>query len=81
MYNPFLSTMMLAFEAQKVVEMRLVRIAWGGREAHAEMQSMVSEKIGAAIEAAGTLMMGGSPEAVIARYREHVATNTKRLSA
>ena len=50
MYNPFLSTMMLAFEAQKVVEMRLVRIAWGGSEAHAEMQSMVSEKIGAAIE-------------------------------
>ena len=81
MYNPFLSTMMLAFEAQKVVEMRLVRIAWGGNEAHDEMQSMVAEKIGAAIEAAGTLMQGGSPESVIARYREHVAANTKRLSA
>ena len=45
------------------------------------MQSMVVEKIQASIEAAGTLMMGGSPEVVIARYREHVATNTRRLSA
>ena len=81
MYNPFLSTMLLAFEAQKVVELRLVRLAWGGREGRDEMQSMVAEKIDAAIEATGTLMMGGSPETVIARYREHVAANTKRLSA
>ena len=81
MYNPFLSTMLLAFEAQKVIELRLVRLAWGGREGRDEMQSMVAEKIDAAIEATGTLMMGGSPETVIARYREHVAVNTKRLSA
>jgi hypothetical protein len=80
-YNPFLSTMLLAFEAQKVIELRLVRLAWGGREGRDEMQSMVAEKIDAAIEATGTLMMGGSPETVIARYREHVAANTKRLSA
>ena len=81
MYNPFLSTMLLVFEAQKVIELRLVRLAWGGREGRDEMQSMVAEKIDAAIEATGTLMMGGSPETVIARYREHVAANTKRLSA
>ena len=81
MFNPFLSILMLAFEAQKVIELRLVRIAWGGAEAHAEMQSMVAEKIDAALEATGTLMRGGSPETVIARYREHVAANTKRLSA
>ena len=81
MFFPWFAATMLALEAQKVIEMRLVRIAWGGSEAHAEMQSMVSEKIGAAIEAAGTLMMGGSPESIVARYREHVAANTKRLSA
>ncbi len=81
MYNPFLSTMMLAFEAQKVIELRLVRLAWGGSAAHAEMQSMVSEKIDAAIEATGTLMTGGTTEAVVARYREHVAANTTRLLA
>ncbi|GJE43683.1 hypothetical protein [Methylobacterium soli] len=81
MYNHFFNSLMLAFEAQKVIELRLVRIAWGGREANAEMQSMVSEKIGASIEAAGTLMTGGTPEVVILRYREHVAANTKRLRA
>ena len=81
MYNPLLSTMMLAFEAQKVIELRLVRLAWGGREGRDEMQSMVAEKIDAAFEATSTLMMGRTPETVIARYREHVAANTKRLSA
>lgn len=81
MYNPFWSSMMLAFEAQKVVELRLVRLAWGGREGHAELSSMIFEKVDAAVEALGTLMAGGSTEAVIARYREHVAANTARLSA
>ncbi len=38
-------------------------------------------KIDAAFEATSTLMMGRTPETVIARYREHVAANTKRLSA
>lgn len=81
MFNPFHSSMMLAYEAQKVVELRLVRIAWGGTEGMAEVSSMVSEKVNAGIEAAGTLMLGGSPESVIARYRELVADNTRRLSA
>lgn len=80
-YNPFLSTMLLAFEARKVIELRLVRLAWGGREGQDEMQSMVVEKVYAAMEAAWTLMMGGSAETVISRYREHVAANTKRLMA
>lgn len=81
MFNPFYSSMMLALEAQKVIELRLVRLAWGGSEAQAELSSMVSEKIDASIEAVGTMMSGGSPETVIARYREHVAANTKRLTA
>jgi len=42
---------------------------------------MVSEKVSAALEAAGTLLTGGSSETVIARYREHVAANTMRLSS
>ncbi|WP_267922706.1 hypothetical protein [Methylobacterium sp. C25] len=73
--------MMLALEAQKVIELRIVRLSWGGREGRAEMQAMVIEKVHAGMEAATTLMAGGSPERVIARYREHVATNTKRLTA
>lgn len=79
-YNPFLSFLMLAMESQRVIELRLVRLAWGGREGRAEAQSMVTEKVNAAAEAMTTLMLGGSPEAVIARYREHVAANTERLS-
>ena len=80
-YNPFLSSILLAFEAQRVIELRLVRLAWGGREGLAEAQSMVVEKVHAAGEAMTTLMLGGSPEAVIALYCEHVALNNKRLSA
>ena len=77
--NPFLSSMMLAIEAQRVIEMRLIRMAWGGAEAQFEAQLMITEKVDAAIEAAGTLMSGGSMETVVARYREHVAGNDTRL--
>ena len=80
MYNPF-AVAMLAFEAQKVVELRLVKMAWGGPAAQAEAQQMVSEKISASFEAAGSLMLGSSPDAVVARYREHVAENTRRLTS
>jgi hypothetical protein len=78
--NPF-ALAMLALEDQTVVELRLVKLAWGGCDACDEAHLMASEKISAAVEAAGTLMMGGSFEAVIARYREHVAANTERLLA
>lgn len=81
MPNPFCAAFLLAFEAQKVIELRLVRIAWGGAEAQAEMVSMVGEKVVAAMEAANTLMAGGTHGQVVARYRELVAANTQRLSA
>ncbi|MBB3904782.1 hypothetical protein GGR33_004305 [Methylobacterium brachythecii] len=79
MYNLFFSTVMLALEAQKVIEQRLVRLAWGGEDGEAEMQSMVVEKIHASFEATNTLLSGGTLETVIARYREHVSVNTERL--
>jgi hypothetical protein len=79
MYDPFAFTM-LAFEAQTVVQLRLLKLAWGGPAAQAEASQMISEKISASIEAAGSLMLGGSPGALVARYREHVAENTKRLT-
>lgn len=81
MLNPFCAAFLLAFEAQRVIELRLVRIAWGGTEAQAEMISMVSEKVAAAMEAANTIMAGGSHDQVIARYRELVAANVQRLAA
>lgn len=81
MLNPFCAAFLLALEAQKVVELRLVRIAWGGAEAQAELVSMVGEKVVAAMEAANTLMAGGTHGQVVARYRELVADNTRRLTA
>lgn len=60
MPNPFCAAFLLAFEAQKVIQLRLVRIAWGGAEAQAELVSMVGEKVVAAMEAANTLMAGGT---------------------
>jgi hypothetical protein len=78
--NPF-ALAMLALEAQTVVELRLVKLAWGGCDACDEAHLMASEKINAFVEATGTLIMGGSFEAVVARYREHVAANTERLLA
>jgi hypothetical protein len=42
---------------------------------------MVREKIEAAWETTGTLLTGGSFDQVIARYRELVADNERRLSA
>ncbi|MGU3449782.1 hypothetical protein [Methylobacterium sp. 391_Methyba4] len=81
MLNPFCAAFLLAVEAQKVIELRLVQIAWGGAEGQAEMVSMVGEKVVAAMEAANTLMAGGSQDQVIARYRELVADNTRRLTA
>ncbi|GJD50612.1 hypothetical protein OPKNFCMD_3355 [Methylobacterium crusticola] len=80
MFEAWYATAMLALEAQKVVELRLVRLAWGGVDGQMEAQRMVNEKIGAAIEATGTLLAGGSPERVIDRYREHVRDNVRRLS-
>jgi hypothetical protein len=80
MFNPF-AVAMLAFEAQRVVELRLVKMSWGGAAAQAEASQMVSEKISASIEATGSLMLGGSLDAVVARYREHVAENTNRLTS
>ncbi|CAO4183615.1 hypothetical protein [Methylorubrum aminovorans] len=81
MFNPFLASLLLAIEAQRVIELRLVRLAWGGQEGWAEMNSMVFEKIAAATEAAATLLTGGTHEAVVARYREDVAPDTERLTA
>jgi len=80
MYDPF-AFAMLAFEAQTVIQLRLMKLALGGPAAQAEASQMIAEKISASIEAAGSLMLGSSPDAVIARYREHVAENTKRLTS
>lgn len=77
---PFYAAAQLGLEAQRVIELRLVKLAWGGHAAWIEANLMVSEKVVAALEAAHALALGGSAETVIGRLREHVAANTLRLT-
>jgi hypothetical protein len=79
MANPWYCATLLAFEAGNVIRLRMMRIAWGGGDALAEMHLMMTEKIGATVEALNSLMCGGTPMSVIERYREHVAANAWRL--
>jgi hypothetical protein len=80
MFVPFYSTAMLALESYDVIGLRLTKLMWGGRDARDEAQLMVSEKINAMFEATASVVAGGTASSVVARYREHVAANAKRLS-
>ena len=75
-----LQTMMLGFEAQRVIGLRLAKLAVGDAAAATEAQLMVTEKVAALVEASTTLATGGSHGTVISRYRSHVRANERRLS-
>ncbi len=45
MLNPFYAAFLLAVEAQKVIELRLVRIAWAAPKGRPRWFSMVGEKV------------------------------------
>ena len=80
MWWNFTSDMAAAtFEAQRVIALRLMKLAQGGPAAQLEAQKMVSEKIMASTEAAMALASGRSPESVVRRYRTIIRTNEKRL--
>ena len=75
------SEMMLAnFEAQRVIGLRLAKLARGGAAAEAESHRMVTEKLTAAAEAATALATGKSPTSVVRRYRTIIRANKRRLS-
>jgi hypothetical protein len=69
MISPGYEAIMLALEANRVIELRLMKIARGGVDAVHEVLLMVQEKVDAAAEAHGTLMSGGDAEAVLIGYR------------
>jgi hypothetical protein len=79
MLFPWYASMMLAAESIHVIGLRFTKLGFGGTAACDEAFRMVSEKIQAAREAQITLLGGGSADEVVARYREHVASNQKRL--
>lgn len=74
------SWMMLGFEANRVVGLRVMKIALGGTGARREATLMVTEKIEAALEANTRLMSGASPDEILRMYRRRVSANAKRLS-
>jgi hypothetical protein len=75
-----LNTAFLGLETQRVVGLRLMKLAAGGTAAQTEAQLMVTEKMAAFAEAAVTLATGGSAHKVLRRYRTHVRANERRLS-
>jgi hypothetical protein len=76
----FDSWIMLGFESNRVIGLRLMRLMLGGRTAQREANPMIAEKVDAAMEANGRLMAGESADKVIQMYRRRVAANAKRLS-
>jgi hypothetical protein len=73
-------TTLLTFEAQSVIGMRLAQIALG-QGTPAEAQLMVTEKMLAFMDAATTVVAGGSAEVIIEDYRRRVQANAQRLRA
>jgi hypothetical protein len=80
MFRFWYDATMLSFEAQRVVGLRMMKLAGGGPKAQAEASRMVTEKIAASMTAAATLLGGGSGHAVVAQVRKQVRSNSRRLS-
>ena len=70
----------LAFDAQQVIGLRMMKIAAGGTAAQAEVTRMFTEKAFASAEAATTVAFGGSARKVVRCYRTRVKANARRLS-
>lgn len=79
MFFPWSTTVMLAFESNVVVCLRLAKIGRGGDQARDESQLMMSEKASAAWEVATALLTGITAEGIIDLYRTHVSANDTRL--
>ena len=80
MFKFWYDATMLSLESQRVIGLRLIKLAGGGRNAQAEASRMVTEKITETMAAAMTLMSGGSGQAVVAQVRRRVRSNSRRLS-
>jgi hypothetical protein len=72
--------LMLAAEAQRVINLRLATISRGGPVAELETRLMVTEKMKAALDAAGMLARGASSRSVISFYRSRVQSDVRRLT-
>lgn len=76
----WLNLVMLAAESQQVIWLRLMKLSAGGAAAQAEANRMASEKLVAAAQAMGRVMLGDSADRVVRHYRRKVRANKRRLS-
>jgi hypothetical protein len=76
---PSFAAFMLALESNRVITLRMMKLAAGGAAAQTEARLMVSEKVSEAMAAGITLMSGGSHAKIINQYRRRVAANARRL--
>ena len=80
MFKFWFGATMLSLESQRVIGLRMMKLARGGKNAQAEASRMVTEKVAESIAVATTLLSGGSGHAVVAQVRRRVRSNSRRLS-
>ena len=80
MFKFWYGATMLSLESQRVIALRMMKLAMGGTNAQTEASRMVTEKIVESMAVAATLMTGGSGQAVVAQVRRRVRSNSRRLS-
>jgi hypothetical protein len=70
---------LLAFEAQRVMALRMVAVAAGGSRAQAEIQRMILEKLAASVRVGAMLTLGRPTASVVRHVRSRVRANERRL--
>jgi hypothetical protein len=92
MFNPWFSvtlkTIQLGFEAQNVIDLRMMRLAAGGATAQAEARHMIADKMAAGMEVqavAASSVTSGQKDTVVAGkilrvLKKRVHANKRRLS-
>jgi hypothetical protein len=71
---------MLSFEAQRVVALRTIKLARGGKRARAEASRMAAEKLAEGWGLAAALSRGRPPAKALKKIRRRVRGNARRLS-
>lgn len=69
-----------SMNAQRVIALRLAKLAKGGPAAHREARRMIVEKVAASPEASVALVAGRSSHSIIRRYHTIVRANERRLT-
>ena len=80
MFRSWYDLAMLSAKSQQVIWLRTVKLAAGGTKARQEARLMMTEKMAAASQEGGRLIMGASAGSVVKGYRKRVKANLRRCS-